>query len=84
MNLYPLVKKLIEIERAIDVLEPSDLRVLVIEAQDTALRMQKEVVDTLGAEYASFRPPIEPETGLDQQLSPMRPGIEKAELAPCG
>lgn len=82
MNFYPLVKKLIEIERAIDVLEPSDIRVLVIEAQDTALRMQKEVVDTLGAEYASFRPPVEPEV-VTQHLSLIRPKTDKAELAPC-
>lgn len=82
MNFYPLVKKLIEIERAIDVLEPSDIRVLVIEAQDTALQMQKEVVDTLGAEYASFRPPAEPEI-VTQRLSSMAPKPEKQELASC-
>lgn len=81
MNFYPLVKKLIEIERAIDVLDPSEIRVLVIEAQDTALQMQKEVVDTLGAEYASFRPPAEPEV-ITQQLSLIRPK-ERAELASC-
>lgn len=82
MNFYPLVKKLIEIERAIDVLEPSDIRVLVIEAQDTALQMQKEVVETLGAEYASFRPPVEPEV-VAQRLSSMGPKTEKPELASC-
>ena len=59
VNFYPLVKKLIEIERAIDVLESREVRALVIEAQDHALEMQKEVVKTLGAEFATFRPPIE-------------------------
>lgn len=83
MNFYPLVKKLIEIERAIEVLEPREIRVLVIEAQDSALQMQKEIVETLGAEYASFRPPVEPQIGAGQQRLTIGRKTERAELAPC-
>lgn len=83
MNFYPLVKKLIEIERAIDVLEAHEIRALVIEAQDNALQMQKEVVDTLGAEYASFRPPVEPEPEASQLMPSRRRKMERAELMPC-
>ena len=58
MNFYPLVQKLIEIERAIDVLESSEIRAMVIEAEEAVLQIQKEAVEILGVPRRSlFRPP---------------------------
>ena len=58
MNFYPLVQKLIEIERAIDVLESSEIRAMVIEAEEAVLQIQKEAVEILGVQRRSlFRPP---------------------------
>ena len=84
VNFYPLVKKLIEIERAIDVLDPREIRALVIEAQDHALLMQKEAVETLSAEYGPFfSPPVEPERGASQYRPFVRRKTERAELTTC-
>lgn len=61
MNFYPLVKKLIEIERAIDVLDSNAIRNMVIEAQDYALQIEQEAITVLGAEHGPyFRPPAAP------------------------
>jgi hypothetical protein len=58
VNFYPLVQKLIEIERAIDVLESSEIRAMVIEAEEAVLQIQKEAVEILGVQRRSlFRPP---------------------------
>jgi hypothetical protein len=57
VNFYPLVQKLIEIERAVGVLESSEIRAMVIEAEETVLQIQKEAVEILGVERGNlFRP----------------------------
>jgi hypothetical protein len=45
LNVYPLINKLIEIERALGSCDTIALRNLVMEAQDCALRLQKEAVE---------------------------------------
>jgi hypothetical protein len=56
------VQKLIEIERAIDVLESKEIRAMVIEAEETVLQIQKEAVENFGAGHGTFfRPPATPE-----------------------
>ena len=58
MNFYSLVQKLIEIERSIDAVESIKIRAMVIDAEESALQLQKEAVEILGAEYGLFRPPV--------------------------
>jgi len=45
LNVHPLIEKLIEIERALGSPDTILLRRLVIEAQNRALELQKEVIE---------------------------------------
>jgi hypothetical protein len=47
MNTVALIEKLIDIERSIGREDASTLRGKVIDAQDCALRMQKEMIESL-------------------------------------
>lgn len=47
MNTSPIVERLIEIERAIGVRDPIAVRRMVIEAEECALELHKELVQHL-------------------------------------
>lgn len=71
MNFYPLVQKLVQIERSIDVVGPTEIRTMVIDAEESAVQLQKEVVEILGAERgAFFRPLAESDAGAAELLPP--------------
>ena len=45
MNVYPLIEKLIEIERALTRCDIRTVRRLLVDAEEFALSLQKEAVD---------------------------------------
>ena len=55
MSPVSLLQKLIEIERAIGVLDPHSLRKLVIDAQGELLMFQKDAADRVWADATSMR-----------------------------
>ncbi len=54
MNTERLLTQLVEIEQAMDILEPAELRSMLCEAQETVLELEKQMIDVL-LDYESLQ-----------------------------